>query len=208
MGKLLCSLLLLLSLPCLAETQSKVDDPTYGGKVYRAWHIATFHIGINDWQTSNGHTGGDAPLDFADEASLSWGGQYLYLFDWGLGVGFSAYLYEKDIQTPSGLTPAKVLHGHALLQYHFNRGGLVKPFVGLGTGVVAMGFEDGPLAGHEPTGISYEITTGISWYFSKTVGMRAQYSYLNFKVDEEINNTTTNIDSSAQTLLVGVSFYF
>jgi len=212
MQKFLLSLVLLVfAAPLYAyETkESKVEDPTYGGKVYRAWHIATFHFGASQWQDDSGHIGASASLDFDDNTVLAWGGQYLFLFDWGLGVGISTQLYEKDITLPTGMTPAKVLHGHAILQYHFNRGGDFKPFVGIGSGVVAIGFDDGALENEELTGISYELSAGATWRITETFGILAQYRFMNFNIDEETSSGLQNdIDSSSHSVLLGVSFYF
>lgn len=164
-------------------------------------------IGYSNWSDTSGHIARGNTINFEDDNELTLGFKYLYLFDSGFAVGGNFFLYDKNVLTPSQANDSGVVHIHALAEYFFNSKSSVSPFVGVGIGVTGIGFDGGVLDGDGTGGDSIELNGGVLFRVSERVGFQVEYKYVDFDMDENIDGFTTNIESTSQSLLFGVSIH-
>jgi opacity protein-like surface antigen len=164
-------------------------------------------IGFSSWSDNSGHIARGNTINFEDNQDLTFGFKYLYLFDSGFALGGNFYLYGKDVLTTSQASDSGVLHVHAVAEYFFSPKSSVSPFVGAGIGFTVIGFDGGTLDNDGTGGGSYELNGGVLFRISERVGFQVEYKYVDFDMDEDIDGFTTNIDSSSQSLLFGVSIH-
>ena len=169
-------------------------------------NILTPMIGITSWSDDTGHIGRGTALNFSDSTQTTLGFRYLYLFDNGVAVGGDFYLYDKDIELGQA-NDAGVLHTHALVEYFFNPKSDIMPFIGLGIGISAIGFDGGNMDGDGTGGSSYELNGGVLFRLTDVIGVQVEYKYTDFNMDEDIDGFNTKIDTSANTLLLGLTIH-
>ena len=174
--------------------------------VYAGENILTPMLGITSWSDDTGYTGRGTALDFSDSTQTTLGFRYLYLFDNGVAVGGDVYLYDKDVIVGQA-NDAGVIHTHALVEYFFNPKSSIMPFIGLGIGVSAIGFDGGNMDGDGTGGSSYELNGGVLFRLTDVIGVQVEYKYTNFNMDEDIDGFTTKIDTSANSLLLGLTIH-
>ena len=174
--------------------------------VYAGENILTPMLGITSWSDDTGHIGRGTTLDFTDSNQTTLGFRYLYLFDNGVALGGDFYMYDKDISAGQA-NDAGVLHTHALVEYFFNHTSNIMPFIGFGIGVSAIGFDGGNMDGDGTGGSSYEVNGGVLFRLNDLIGVQVEYKYTDFNMDEDIDVFTTNIDSSAHTILLGLTIH-
>ena len=164
-------------------------------------------VGFSSWSDNSGHTARGAPITFEDDNEFTLGFKYLYMFDSGLALGGNLYLYDKNVTTAVQASDSGVLHIHGLVQYYFNSSNSVSPFIGAGIGVSAIGFDGGLLDGDGTGGASVELNGGVLFRVSERIGIQLEYKYTDFDMDEDIDGLRTNIETSAHSVLVGVSIH-
>lgn len=174
--------------------------------VYAGEHILTPMLGITSWSDDTGHIGRGTTLDFNDSSQTTLGFRYLYLFDNGVALGGDFYLYDKDIAVGQA-NDAGVLHTHALVEYFFNPRSNILPFIGLGIGVSAIGFDGGNMDGDGSGGSSYELNGGVLFRLTDLIGVQVEYKYTDFDMDEDIDGFATRIDTSSNTFLLGLTIH-
>lgn len=174
--------------------------------VYAGENILTPMLGITSWSDDTGYTGRGTALDFSDSTQTTLGFRYLYLFDNGVAVGGDVYLYDKDVIVGQA-NDAGVIHTHALVEYFFNPKSSIMPFIGLGIGVSAIGFDGGNMDGDGTGGSSYELNGGVLFRLTDVIGVQVEYKYTDFNMDEDIDGFTTKIDTSANSLLLGLTIH-
>lgn len=191
MSRLFCLLLLAIFIP-----QSYADE-----------HILTPLLGTSNWSDNTGHTARGSTLSFRDRNELTKGFRYLYLLDNGFAFGGDIYGYKKDVTTTSQANEAGVVHLHALAEYFFIPRGEVSPFVGVGMGISAIGFSGGILDEEGTGGTSVELNGGVLFRLSEIVGLQVEYKYTRFDIDANIDKLYTNIDTNANSLLLGLTIH-
>ena len=190
-SRLLCSVLL--AMLCL---------PAHAGE-----NILTPMIGFTSWSDDSDHTARGNSLAFKDSNELTLGFRYLYMFDNGVALGGNFYIHDKDVTTTTQANDAGVLHIHGLVEYFFNPRGGISPFIGGGIGVSSIGFDGGNLDGDGIAGASIELNGGVIFKLSDLIGLQVEYKYTDFQMDESIDGFSANIDSSANSLLVGITLH-
>jgi len=170
-------------------------------------HILTPYLGLTNWSNDTGHTARGNPISFRDNTQFTFGFRYLYMFDSGVALGGDAYLYDKDPNNSAQAEDAGVAHFHALVEYFFNHKSDVSPFIGAGLGVSAIGFSGGLLDDDGTGGTSIELNAGVLFRLTERVGMQLEYKYTDFSLDEDIDGLYTNIDTNANSFLVGVTIH-
>ena len=178
-----------------------VSLPVYAGE-----NILTPMLGITSWSDDTGHIGRGTALDFSDSNKTTLGFRYLYLFDNGVAVGGDVYLYDKNVVVGQA-NDAGVIHTHALVEYFFNPKSSMMPFIGLGIGVSAIGFDGGNMDGDGTGGSSYELNGGVLFRLTDVIGVQVEYKYTSFNMDEDIDGFNTKIDTSANSLLFGLTIH-
>ena len=174
--------------------------------VYAGENILTPMLGVTSWSDDTGHLGRGTALDFSDSTKTTLGFRYLYLFDNGIAVGGDVYLYDKNVVVGQA-NDAGVIHTHALVEYFFNPKSSMMPFIGLGIGVSAIGFDGGNMDGDGTGGSSYELNGGVLFRLTDVIGVQVEYKYTDFNMDEDIDGFTTKIDTSANSLLLGLTIH-
>ncbi|UCE88622.1 MAG: porin family protein [Pseudomonadota bacterium] len=170
-------------------------------------HILMPMLGVVDWKDNSGHTVRGTPASFDDGANGSLGFRYSYLFDLGLAIGTDIFAYSRDITPSFRADDTSVVHSHFLAQYYFNRQGTVNPFVGGGLGFAAIAFDGGTLDGKASVGVSAQFNAGVLIRLSQRFGLQVEYKYLDFDIDEDIDGLRTDIDTSANTLFLGMTIH-
>lgn len=191
MSRLVSSLLLImLSLPVIAGE-----------------HILTPMLGVSKWSDNTGHTAAGSEISFRDQNETTYGFRYLYLFDNNFAVGGNIYMHELDVTTTSQANDSGVAHVHALAEYFFTLTDNVYFFVGAGIGFSAIGFSGGNLDDEGTGGLSYEINDGFLFRLTDRIGLQVEYKYTSFEMDDDINKQHTNIDSTSNSLLLGLTIH-
>jgi hypothetical protein len=164
-------------------------------------------IGFSNWSDNTDHIARGNTINFEDKNDFTLGFKYLYMFDSGFALGGNFFLYDKDVATTSQASDSGILHVHALAEYFFSPKSSVSPFVGAGIGVTAIGFDGGTLDNDGTGGGSIELNGGVLFRISERIGFQVEYKYVDFDMDEDIDGFTTNIESTSQSLLFGVSIH-
>jgi len=170
-------------------------------------HILTPLLGISNWSDNTGHTARGSTLSFRDSNEVTYGFRYLYLLENGFAFGGNAYLYDKDLTASGQANDAGVGHFHALGEYFFNHTEKIAPFVGVGVGFSAIGFTGGVLDDEGTAGLSVELNGGVLFRLSELIGLQLEYKFTSFEMDDEIDNLQTNIDTTASSLLLGLTIH-
>lgn len=113
-------------------------------------------------------------------------------------------LAGKKIGTTKHLPPT------VTLQYHFNNGSAVKPYVGIGANYTKFFDEDSSLGSlnlDSSTGLAGEL--GVDYNFNKHWGVNGAAWYADIKTDATLGGATLGeVDISPWVYMVGVSYKF
>ena len=191
MSRILCSLLLVMvSLPAFSEE-----------------HILTPMFGYSKWSDSSGHTARGSGISFGDENRTTFGFRYLFLFDNNIALGANIYSHDLDVTTPGRADNAGIAHVHALAEYFLTLTKQTSIFLGAGYGFSAIGFSGGNLNEKGSGGASYELNGGMLLRLSETFGVQLEYKYTSFDIDANIDSQQTNIDSTSNSFLLGLTIH-
>ncbi len=186
----------------------------YGAAVQAGEHILIPKIGVVDRNDNINHSANNDSFDLDDELVASAGFTYLYRLDNGFAVGAEVFGYENDIVTTiNNNGDVTTSHVYGIVEKTFNIEGNVKPYVGAGLGFVSMKF-DGHINGEIDddsndfaAGLSYEIFAGTEIKINDRVGVRVEYKYYDFDVDDDIGDKNFNIESDGSAVFVGVAIH-
>jgi len=175
---------------------------------YAGQNILTPMFGVSDWQNNSGHTAGGSSISFASGIRPTGGFRYLYMFDNNVAIGADIYHYTKNVNTAGLANEADVVHTHILGEYFFQPQQTISAFAGGGFGVTGLRFSGGSLDDKHTSGASIELNAGAVFKLSNLLSVQFEYKLTSFNADENINGSTTSIDTTASSLLMGVSFTF
>lgn len=170
-------------------------------------HILTPMFGYSKWSDPAGHTARGSAISFRDKRQTTIGFRYLYLLDNNFAVGGNIYTHELDIATTGQADEAAVAHIHALIEYFFTRMGNASLFAGAGYGVSVIGFTGGNLNEKATAGRSIELNGGVLYRITDIIGVQLEYKYSFFDMEEDIDSLSSNIDSSSNSLLLGLTIH-
>ncbi|HVH35928.1 MAG TPA: OmpW family outer membrane protein [Tahibacter sp.] len=177
----------------------------------------TFKVGAHqvDPKSDNGTlAGGTLKTDVSGDWRPTFQLEYFLNPNWGVEV-LAATPFKHDV-TLNGAKAAEVSHlpPTVSLQYHFNPGGKVSPFVGVGLNYTAFFDvkEQGPLAGTQLTlGKSWGAAAhaGLDFTLSERWLMSVDLRWMDIDTEARVNGAkvgTVNIDPIAYGLAVGYRF--
>jgi len=102
---------------------------------------------------------------------------------------------------------AAVAHVHALIEYFFMQSAKSSFFIGAGYGFSTIAFSGGNLHEKATGGSSVALNGGFLYRISERIGLQLEYTYTDFEMEEDIDNQPTNIDSSSDSLLLGLTIH-
>ena len=170
-------------------------------------HILTPMVGYSKWSDPTGHTARGSEISFSDDTQTTYGFRYLYLLDNHFAVGGNIYAHDLDVKTPGQADDAAVAHVHALVEYFFPVMDKSSFFIGAGIGFSAVGFTGGNLHEKGTGGRSFELNGGYLYRISDIIGVQLEYKYTKFDMEEDIDSQPTNIESSSDSLLLGLTIH-
>ena len=144
--------------------------------------------------------------NFTTESDSVFGLEYEWHMWKGLSIGGEFFYYENDFTTPI-LRKAEISSHLFNVKYHFNHKGALQPFIGFGHGfTIVQPTEESFIDTH--FGRAYQYTAGFTYRF-KHVGIYAEYKVLNSRPEDELGNVVVSeIDTSGEGFLMGVSVLF
>ena len=144
--------------------------------------------------------------NFTTESDSVFGLEYEWHMWKGLSIGGEFFYYENDFTTPIART-AEISSHLFNVKYHFNHEGAFQPFIGVGRGFTYIAATEESLIDTH-FGIAYQYTAGFTYRF-KHVGIYAEYKVLNSRPEDELGNVVVSeIDTSGEGFLLGVSVLF
>jgi outer membrane protein len=177
----------------------------------------TFKVGAHqvDPKSDNGTlAGGTLKTDVSGDWRPTFQLEYFLNPNWGVEV-LAATPFKHDVKL-NGVKAAEVSHlpPTVSVQYHFNPGGKVSPFVGIGLNYTAFFDvkERGPLAGTQLTlGKSWGAAAhaGLDFTLSERWLMSVDLRWMDIDTEARVNGAkvgTVNIDPLAYGLAVGYRF--
>lgn len=177
----------------------------------------TFKVGAHqvDPKSDNGTlAGGTLKADVSGDWRPTFQLEYFLNPNWGVEV-LAATPFKHDVKL-NGAKAAEVSHlpPTVSLQYHFNPGGKVSPFIGLGLNYTAFFDvkESGPLAGTQLTlGKSWGAAAhaGLDFALSERWLMSVDLRWMDIDTEARVNGAkvgTVNIDPIAYGVAVGYRF--
>ncbi|HWU52117.1 MAG TPA: OmpW family outer membrane protein [Tahibacter sp.] len=177
----------------------------------------TFKVGAHqvDPKSDNGTlAGGTLKADVSGDWRPTFQLEYFLNPNWGVEV-LAATPFKHDVKL-NGAKAAEVSHlpPTVSLQYHFNPGGKVSPFIGLGLNYTAFFDvkESGPLAGTQLTlGKSWGAAAhaGLDFTLSERWLMSVDLRWMDIDTEARVNGAkvgTVNIDPIAYGVAVGYRF--
>lgn len=170
-------------------------------------HILTPLVGYSKWSDPTGHTARGSAISFEDKKQTSSGFRYLYLLDNNFAVGADIYGHDMDVTPSAQADKATIVHVHALIDYFFSRIERTSFFIGAGYGFSVIGFTGGILNDKVTAGNSLELNGGVLYRFSEHIGMQLEYKYTYFDMKEDIDSQPSNIESSSNSLLLGLTIH-
>lgn len=175
---------------------------------YAGQNILTPMYGVSDWKSNSGHMASGSSIAFASGIRPTGGFRYLYRFDNNVAIGADIYHYTKNVDTVGLANEADVTHTHFLGEYFFQPQETISAFAGGGFGLTNLRFKGGALDDKRSSGASIELNAGMVFRLSDLLSIQFEYKLSNFNADENINGATTNVDTTASSMLMGVSFTF
>ncbi len=154
--------------------------------------------------------GGTLDADIGDDVQLTLTAEYFIWDNIGLEL-LAATPFEHDIKL-NGVDAGSVRHlpPTLSLQYHFDMGGNVKPFIGAGINFTGFWDEEtkGPLAGTSlsiKNSFGLALHAGVDFKVSDHGALRTDVRWIDIDADVKVNGTkvgTVNIDP----VVFGVSY--
>lgn len=187
---LLLTILVILNRPALADE-----------------HILTPMFGYSKWSDTSGHTARGSEISFSDNRQATYGFRYLYLLDNNLAFGGNIYAHDMDVKTAGQADDAAVVHVHALIEYFLPLMDKGSFFIGAGYGFSAIGFSGGNLHEKGTAGRSIELNGGLLYRINDKLGVQLEYKYTDFDMEEDIDSQPTNIDSTSDSVLLGLTIH-
>lgn len=177
-------------------------------------HVLIPKIGAIEIKDDTNHRVDNNSFDLEGGNVLGLGFSYLYKLDNGFAFGVDIFGYEKDIVTTVNNTgDANIGHVYAVAEEFFNNDGTVKPYIGIGLGAAAIGFDanvNGAIAddyNDTAYGFSYEFFAGVEVAITEKVGMMFEYKHFNIDIDDDIGLRDISFESDGDALLLGVSIH-
>ena len=144
--------------------------------------------------------------NFTTKSDSVFGLEYEWHMWKGLSIGGEFFYYENDFTSPTSRT-AEISSHLFNVKYHFNHEGAFQPFIGVGRGFTFIA-ATGESFIDTHFGVAYQYTAGFTYRF-KHVGIYAEYKVLNSRPEDEFGSiTVSEIDTSGEGLLMGVSVLF
>lgn len=178
-------------------------------------HVIIPRFGAIERNDNTNHRVDNDRFDFDNDAVVSIGVTYLYKMETGYAFGLDIFGYDNEVITTTNTGgDVTTAHIYGVVQKFFNKGGPIKPYIGIGVGLVTMSFDanvNGELANDfedNAVGLSYEIILGSEFEISKKVGLMVEYKYFDFNVDDDIDARNVMIESDGHALFVGVAMHF
>ncbi len=191
------SIILLLILTCTLINAHSHAEERVRGKHVLITKLGSFELDKATQSSSR---------NFTTKSDEVFGLEYEWHLWQGLSIGGEFFYYENNFTTPTKRT-AEISSHLFNVKYHFNHTGAFQPFIGYGRGFTYI----------EPTGESlidshigsaYQYTAGFTYRF-KYVGIYAEYKVLNSRPEDELGTVTVSeIDTSGEGVLIGVSVLF
>jgi len=182
--------------------------------VSAAEHILIPKFGVVERNDNTNHHVGNNSFDLDDDIVSAPGFTYLYKLDNGIAFGAEFFGYENEIiSTANNDGDATTGHIYGIVEKLFNAEGTVKPFIGMGLGMVSINFDaniNGEISDDyedNAVGLSYEIFAGAEFEINKDIGMTVEYKYFNFEVDDDIDDRDIEVESDGHALFVGVAIH-
>lgn len=157
---------------------------------------------------------GALQVDVGSAAQLSLTGEYLFTPNWGMEL-LASIPFEHDIKI-NGTTAARVkqLPPTLSVQYHFNPGGSVSPFVGLGLNYTIFFNEHttGPLAGTDlslGSSLGPALHAGLDFRLNDRWLITGDIRWMHMSTDAKVNGVklgTVDIDPFVYGLAIGYRF--
>ncbi|WP_020394547.1 OmpW/AlkL family protein [Thiolinea disciformis] len=153
---------------------------------------------------------GAAQLDVEDNTQLGLSASIPVAGNVAVGI-LAATPFKHDI-TLAGqkIGTTKHLPPTVTLQYHFNNGSAVKPYVGIGANYTKFFDEDSKLGSlnlDDSTGLAGEL--GVDYNFNKNWGVNGAVWYADIKTDATLGGAKLGeVDISPWVYMVGVSYKF
>lgn len=177
-------------------------------------HVLIPKLGAIAIKDNTNHRVDNNSFDLEDDNVPGLGFSYLYKLDNGFAFGVDVFGYEKDIVTTVNNTgDANIGHVYAVAEKFFNNDGTVKPYIGIGLGAAAIGFDanvNGAIAddyNDTAYGFSYEFFAGVEVGITEKVGMMFEYKHFNIDIDDDIGLRDISFESDGDALFVGVSIH-
>jgi len=177
-------------------------------------HILVPKFGAVERNDNSNHSVDNNSFDLDDDVVAGLGFTYLYKLDDGVALGVDTFWYENEIiKTINNNGDVTTGHVYGIVEKIFNLGGNIKPFIGVGIGMVSMSFDasvNGKIGDdYEDTlvGLSYEIFVGTEVEVSKKIGVTVEYKYFDFEVDNDIDDREIEIESDGHALFMGVAIH-
>lgn len=174
-------------------------------------------VGVHsvDPKSDNGTlAGGALKSDVGSDAKPTITAEYLFTPEWGVEV-LAALPFEHDVKL-NGVKAATTKHlpPTVSVQYHFNSGGQISPFVGLGLNYTTFFSEHttGPLAG---TKLSLDDSFGVAAHGGVDFRLNERWlvtldaRWIKIGTDAKVNGTkvgTVHIDPFVYGIAVGYRF--
>lgn len=186
----------------------------YAHSVAAGEHVLIPKFGVVERDDHTNHRVDNNTFDFDDDRVASLGFTYLYRLDNGFAFGGEVFGYENEIiSTANNDGDARTGHIYGVVEKYFNPQGSVQPFLGVGLGLVSVGFDanvNGDIPddfGDQATGLSYELFAGAEFKLSGNIGLRLEYKYFDFEVDDDIDDRNIEIESDGHAIFVGVTIH-
>lgn len=177
-------------------------------------HILIPKFGAVERNDNTNHLVDNNAFDLDDDIVAAPGFTYLYKIDNGFAFGVEFFGYENEvIATPNNEGDATTGHIYGVVEKYFNTEGFVKPYIGVGAGLVSISFDanvKGEIADDfedSATGLSYQLTAGVEFEIDKNIGIMVEYKYFNFNVDDDIDDRNIEVESDGNGLFIGVAFH-
>lgn len=166
------------------------------------WEIGLGVHQVNPSSNNGSLAAGALSADVGSKVNLTFTGEYFLTDNWGFEV-LASLPFEHDVRL-NGVEMATVKHLPPTfsLQYHFNGGEKVKPFVGLGVNyTMFFGIkEKGPLAGNNldlDSSWGLAAHAGLDFVINENQYLRVDVRKIDIDSDVKLNGVdigTVNID--------------
>jgi len=157
---------------------------------------------------------GSLEVDVGSDTELTFTGEYLFTPSWGMEL-LASLPWEHDIKL-NGVTAARVkqLPPTLSVQYHFNAGGAVSPFVGLGLNYTIFYSEhaEGPLSGADlslGSSLGPALHAGLDFRLNDQWLITGDIRWVGMSTDVKVNGAklgSVDIDPLVYGIAIGYRF--